>query len=198
MSDLCYADRMKHLHKTSLVTFFAATVLTAPTAFGQVVVQGEGDAALCYNSALSGNMGSRSAVRTCTEALSQALSRKDTAATFVNRGVLHMRADRQIEASSDYESALAIRPELTEAHINYGASLIQQGRDAEAMKAMNAALSDRESTKLPEAYYNRAILHERAGDVRAAYFDLRSALELRPDWPPALTSIARFDVKRKS
>ena len=52
--------------------------------------------------------------------------------------------------------------------------------------------------KLPEALFNRSIAYDRNQNYKAAYLDLRRALELRPDWPPALAAIKRYNVKKPS
>jgi tetratricopeptide (TPR) repeat protein len=47
------------------------------------------------------------------------------------------------------------------------------------------------------AYYSRAILHERNGNVRQAYADYKRALELAPDWDDPAEDLKRYVVVRK-
>ena len=184
---------MKILSLTCLSLGFLAF---SSAAHAQLVVHGKGDAVICYEYTARGNMGSRSAVATCSDALTQTLSRKDEAATLVNRGILLMRKGDQKRASEDYQAAIKIKPELTEAYVNYGASLIRQGKFEEALGALNVALNDTESTTRPEALYNRAIVLDRQEDYKAAYFDLKEALAIRPGWSPAVALIDRYQVRK--
>jgi Tfp pilus assembly protein PilF len=184
---------MKTLRLACLILGFTSF---ASVAQAQLVVQGKGDAVLCFEYSARGNTGSRSAIETCTDALTQALSKKDRAATFVNRGILLMRKGDQKRASKDYQSAIDINSELTEAYVNYGASLIRQGEFDAALEKLNIALNDTKSRTRPEALYNRAIILDRQENYKAAYYDLKEALTLRPAWAPALDLIDRYEVRK--
>jgi len=167
----------------------------AGQAQAQLIVQGKGNAAKCYNYAINGNTGSRSAIRVCNEAFSDSLINKDKAATFVNRGVLFMRKGDQALASQDFEAALKISPDLAEAHVNYAASLIRQEKYDAALVSINKALIDPNSKVRPEALYNRAFILDQKEDYRGAYRDLKAALVLRPEWEPALRRLERYEVR---
>lgn len=182
--------------KTLRLTLLALG-LTAFTgaAHAQMVVMGKGDAAICYDYTLRGNSGSNTAIETCSDALDEALTQKDRAATLVNRGILHMRKGNQDAASADYDAAIAIQPDLTEAYVNYGASLIRQAKYEEALVALNTALEDTDSSTRPEALYNRAVVMDQTDRYNEAYRDAQAALALRPDWKPALDLIDRYEVK---
>jgi tetratricopeptide (TPR) repeat protein len=166
----------------------ATTLALCPAlAHAQMVVLGTGAPQSCYMSAKTGDMGSASAIRNCTDALDRTLIRSDEAATHVNRGVLLMRRGNFEDAIPDYERALELQPELAEAHINFGAALYYQGDDARALDAYNTAID----------LVNRALVYERLDQPREAYYDLRAALELRPEWDQARESLERFTVMRK-
>lgn len=179
--------------KTALLATMIA--LCPALAHGQMVVLGQGAPQSCYMSAKTGDMGSRAAIRTCTDALDATLVRADEAATYVNRGVLLMRRGDFEAAIPDFERALKLRPDLPEAHINYGAVLYYEGEDGRALDAYNTAIT-LETEKMPEALFNRALVYERMDRPRDAYYDLKAALELRPDWEQARTSLERFTVTR--
>lgn len=183
---------MKTLRLACLTLGFTAF---AGTAQAQLVVQGKGDAALCYRYAITGNKGSNSAIDTCSDAFNVLMSRKDEAATHVNRGVLYMRKGDQKRAAKDYEAALAIQPNLAEAHVNYAASLIRLQKYDAAISSLDKALIDPESSIRPEALYNRAIIMDRRENYKGAYRDLKAALALRPDWGPAVSMISRYEVQ---
>jgi len=182
--------------KTAHITILALGLTAfSASAHAQLVVQGKGSAAQCYDYAITGNNGSRSAIKTCDEAFREVLSQKDRAATHVNRGVLYMRKGDQEKASSDYAAALEIRPNLTQAHVNWAASFIRQKKFDAAIAALNTALEDVESPTRVAALYNRAIALDWKEDYKGAYRDLKEALSLRPDWEPALSLISRYEVR---
>jgi len=183
---------MTHFAKVLLGTVLF-TLSAAANA--QVVVHGMNDAGICYRKSLIGDQGSRSAIETCTDALSQNLTQKNHAATLVNRGILYMRKGDQDLASKDFQAALEMKPEMIEVHINYGASLIRQDRMQDAVKSLNIALEDKEHKKRPEALYNRAIAFDALENYRGAYRDLKEALILRPDWEEAEKLFARYEVR---
>jgi tetratricopeptide (TPR) repeat protein len=170
----------------------------APSAMAQMVVIGDGAAKSCYQHALTGNMGSIGAIQTCDRALEKdQLLRKDEAATYVNRGVLLMRRGDHEAAEGDYIAALAIKPDLPEAHINHGVSLYHQARFDEALSAYDKAIKIG-SEKDALAYYNRALVHERLDNPPAAYRDFETAAELAPDWEQPRDALSRFTVTKRT
>lgn len=179
--------------------FFALSLLCLPiSAFGQIVVLGSGDAQTCYQFARDGNPGSSDALRTCLSALQLDLLRKDEAATHINTGILYMRNGEYDKSRVQYQSAIALSPNLPEAYINYGAALIYMYETDAAIETLTKAISleqTQQVEKLPEALFNRSIAYDRKLNYKAAYLDLKRALELRPDWPPAVAAIKRYDVK---
>lgn len=179
-----------------IVLFALAVTAFTGSAHAQLVVKGKGSAAQCYDYAIVGNNGSRTALETCTEAFEDVLSQKDRAATHVNRGVLFMRKGDQEKAAIDYKAALEIKPNLTQAHVNYGASLIRQEKFKDAIIALTTALEDTESPTRAAALYNRAIALDSQEDYKGAYRDLKAALEIRPDWDAAVNLISRYEVRR--
>jgi len=183
---------MKTLRLTCLAVAF---ISFASAAQAQLIVQGKGDAARCYSYAIAGNSGSRTALATCTDAFDVILTRNDKAATHVNRGVLYMRKGDHDRAVQDYEAALAINPDLAEAHVNYAASLIRQEKFDAALSSLEKALLDPESRIRPEALYNRAIIFDRKENYRGAYRDLKEALVIRPDWAPAIALLDRYEIR---
>lgn len=183
---------MKHIALT------AALLLVAPAASAQMVVVGEGAAQSCYQFALTGNPGTTSAIKTCSRALQTDLvSRKDLAATHVNRGVLLMRNGDYEEAIEDYLVALESFPNLAEAYINYGVALYHRGDFEESRKAYDRAL-EIGSEKDALAYFNRALIYEREDNAPAAYRDYKAAAELEPEWEQPKDALSRFTVTKQN
>jgi len=184
-----------------LLSIFAATICfgaISQASQAQLIVAGSGPQQICYQKALLDNPGSKAAIKTCTEGLERALSRKDRAATYINRGILYMRKGDYVKARADYEEAIQTHSGLPEAYMNYGAVLIYMDDFDGAIKALNTAIEDLPPTQLHQALFNRAIAYDRQDKFREAYLDLKHALELRPDWDEAKNAISRYAVKSKS
>lgn len=140
----------------------------------------------------------RDSLDVCAEALAlETLSRRDRAATHVNRGILHMQARDLDRAISDYEAAIRLDARLAESHVNLGIALLHRGgRDEEAIRALTHGLS-LNPTRPEVAYYSRAVANEIAGNVRAAYEDYQAAAAAKPDWAEPAEQLKRFSVERR-
>ena len=187
---------MTHVSKIVFATVFSLGMNISASA--QIIVHGNGPAQGCYLSAKSGNSGSISAIRECEHALENiVLTRKDKVATHTNLGVLLMRKGDNQKAQSHYKQAIKLRPKTSETYINYGASLIYSGNYQDAINALNKAI-DLETIKMPEALYNRAIAYDRLKNYKSAYKDLKQALILKPEWPPAMKALDNYTVTTRS
>ncbi|MDZ4760585.1 MAG: tetratricopeptide repeat protein [Alphaproteobacteria bacterium] len=176
---------------------FAVTAPLAP-ANGAVTVIGGGMAQECYQAVEFSRISTTKALELCDLSLMQEnLRRKDRAATLVNRGILHMRDGRFQRALDDYERSLDLQPNLLEAKVNVGAALYGLKRYEEAMVALNEGIGTESLNARAVGFYNRALCHERLGDVTAAYLDFRSALEAKPDFELAAEQLKRFTVLPK-
>lgn len=177
----------------------AVLVMAAATADAEVTVIGNGLAAECSSAARSaaGNAPVRAeAIHVCTLALDEPLSPHETAATFVNRGVLQLAGAAYPDAMKDFDKALTVEPGLAEALVNRGAALVGEGRYAEAVAEITRGLA-RNPTEPEKAHFNRATAEERLGDIRSAYLDYEKALALKPDWDLPKAELARFRVVRR-
>lgn len=180
--------------KMTLGAAIAALALTATAeANAAASVFSNGLAKFCSEYAREGR-DDAAALQTCTYALeTEAMERRDRAATFVNRGILHLRRKNYGDASGDFNRALRLQPDLGEAYVNRGAVLLAQRRYAEALADINTGLGH--GPDEPEkAYYNRALANEGLDDLRAAYLDYHRALEIRPGWDLPQTELRRFTV----
>ena len=122
------------------------------------------------------------------------LSRSNLASTLVNRGIVYMREEKYDRAMKDYNRALALMPDMPEIKINLGAMLYHMGRFREAVEALNAGVAAENTDARAAAFYNRALAHERLGEVQRAYRDYRAAVAVIPGYPPAVRQLQRFSV----
>ena len=180
--------------RLKLLIAATATALMAETASAQVFIIGEGLGGECYQETKRNAANFRIAEDTCTRALrEQAMSRSNRAATYVNRGVLRMRAGKYDESLADYNQALELMPDLAEAYLNMGAAYIYNKDFTSALSPLDRAI-ELDSTDLFAAHYNRAIARENTGNVYGAYTDFQAALELKPGWELAERQLKRFTV----
>ena len=172
-----------------------ALLAGAGMAGASTLVIGNGEAKECSDAAFGGKADSH-AIMACTTALEvETLNFRDRARTYVNRGVLQMRQRQFAAARADFDQATGIDPQLGEAYVNRGATLVGEDRFREGVEQIDKGLSL--GVKDPEkAFFNRGLANEALGDLQAAYRDYSRAAELKPDWAAPKTELARFSVKR--
>lgn len=182
----------------------ALTLIAAPEASAQLgdpaardrqigarTVIGAPNAQACGQFAAAGNV-TDDAVAACDRALrAERLNRANEIATRINRGTIHLRRREGEPALADFDAVIELDAHHAEAHLNRGAALVMLGRPGLAVASITEALSlgVREPHK---AYFNRGAAREALGDMRGAYEDYTTALEIQPDWGPANAELARF------
>jgi tetratricopeptide (TPR) repeat protein len=175
----------------------SAACLAASGAGAAVTVLGNGAAHSCFEFAEFGG-NTTDGTTTCAFALEQTtLAVKDRAATFVNRGILRARRNEPEDALADYDKGISLNPLLGEAYVDRGAVMIVLKRYDDALIDLDKGISL--GANRPQiAYYDRAIVDEALGNIRAAYEDYKKAAEIQPDFTLATEQLARFRVVRKS
>ena len=177
---------------------FALAFADAAHAQYPVMVFGGGYARDCYE-AVKGRELPLKAIGICDIAIgSENLSRSNLAATLVNRGIVFMRQENYERAMKDYDRALSLMPDMPEIKINLGAMLYHMGRFREAVEVLNAGVTTTNTDARAAAFYNRAISYERLGEVQRAYNDYQAALDVIPNYPPAVRQLQRFRVESAS
>lgn len=187
------------------VAFAVAACAGAPGAYAQArradlrdrqlanagTVFGDPHAQACGQYAATANA-SEEALEACSIAIqSEQLDREDQVATIINRGVIHLRRQDGAAALADFDAALEMDEENAEALLNRGAALIMLRQPGPAVAAITQALS-LGVNEPHKAYLNRGAAREALGDLRGAYEDYSTALEIQPDWGPANAELARF------
>lgn len=179
------------------ISAFAASLLLAPAAAAQgaVTVVGGGLGQACFEAADSNRIAPLKAMEVCNLALTnEPMKRRDRAATYTNRGILHMRMGNHTRAMWDYEKTISMMPGMKEAKVNLGAALYNLKRYPEALAALNEGVEAADHDARTVGYYNRGLTHEKLGDLQSAYEDFRRALRLQPDFKPAQDQMDRFTV----
>jgi len=175
-----------------LLVAFAATLLAGGGANAAVSVMGNGPARVCFQLATYSRPDA-DAVKVCKDALDGDLSKRDRAATLINRGVIEMALERMQAAQDDFNKGISMMPEMGEGYLNRGVAFIGQKRFSEALVDLNKGLQL--GVSRPEiGYYDRAIANEALGNVKAAYEDYRQALAIAPRFERASEQLKRFKV----
>jgi tetratricopeptide (TPR) repeat protein len=182
-----------------LIFRFIATLCIVPVSFiagtasaGTFSI-GKSYSAECYDNAKIKGFGS-GIIDACNRAIKEdALTPKDRASTFINRGIVRSYLNDLVGALEDYDKALSIKPDFAEAFANRGSVFIRMERYDDALVALNKALA-LELKKPERVYYNRAIVYEKQGMMRQAYEDLRKAVEIAPLWHQPKRELMRYQV----
>ena len=137
------------------------------------------------------------ALTICSRALTmEPLDVENRAATLVNRGVIRMIHKDYSGAEDDFNAAIALDPSQSDAWLNKGFLRLRTGDGSEALPFLERALELR-ARRPALAYFARGIAHEQAGDLRAAYADLRRARNLEPGWSMPEQALARYQVVQR-
>ncbi len=171
----------------------AALLFLSAPAHALVAVVGDGLAHDCFIAAKAGT-DLRGGIAVCDEALAEeALDARARAGTYVNRAVMKVALGRVDEAMADYDSGLAIFPDLGDGYVDRGAALITLKRYDEAMADINKGIGLGQSYE-QVGFYNRAVAEFYLGRITESYHDYQKALEIAPDFTPAREQLKNFIV----
>jgi tetratricopeptide (TPR) repeat protein len=174
----------------------AATALAPKAAHAQTIVSmGKGLAHDCFIYAKAG-VDPYDGVEVCNQSIDrEALTIKDRAATYDNRGVMLDLLGRLEKASDDFHHSIALDPRLGDPYVNLGSVLIKQKRYDEALEHINKGIEL--GVSFPHiGYYDRAVAYQLLGRFKEAYYDYKKTLELEPNFTQASERLKDFVVTR--
>ena len=182
----------------------ACAVYGGASAFAQsggnssaVTVIGEDRNGRACLTAVAAGDSSDATLTACTRAMSyNRLTRAAERELLIDRGIVYLRRHEGDLALADFDEVISRDRRNAEAHLNRGAALVQLNRHGEAIAAITEALG-LGVLEPHKAYYNRGAAREALGDLRGAYEDFSTALEIQPDWGPANAELARFARNRR-
>jgi len=179
------------------LAYAAAATLAALPASAATLTYGSTVAASCAKAAIAAPTSmpaQRGALQDCNDALAGKLLPADRTATLVNRGIVNAAAGHYEAALTDYDAALAREPQAANTYLNRGEAFLRSGRFDAARADFDRALSLK-TDQVAIATFSRGMANEKLGDLAAAYRDYKQAETLAPDFAPARTELARFQVK---
>ena len=119
----------------------------------------------------------------------------DKAAAYVYRGLVNMERENFYSAREDFESALAVEPELKEALFNLALAQEKLRKPDDAIKTYDKLLSI--DDKFGDAWHNRGCLKLDKDDFNGAVKDFESALAIETINSDAYNDIAVAYFRRK-
>lgn len=162
-----------------IATLLAAIVVPAQAAMNVVTSTLAHE---CYQHAIK-PQGSGADI--CSRALANTkMSDSDKTATLVNRGIIYNAARQLKLAISDFDAALKIEPNFSEAYLNRGNSYFYQDKLDKALADYTKAI-DLKVKEMDYAYFNRSLVHRKLKQFAAARADLQAALGANPQFKPA-------------
>lgn len=206
-----YGGRRRYAVARGLRMMAAGTLLGAGGAqAAETLLLNDSAAQQCYLAALRG--ADAREVDVCNVALEhQSLRKADFAATLSNRGLLLTRSERFDEALVDHDRAIEMDPGIPSLYINRSNTYIRAKRYEDAMRDLDRAIELAQQARavaeraaaaeaaagadpdavpvrpggreLAAAYYNRALLFQRQGNLDAALVDAQRARDLMPERP---------------
>jgi Flp pilus assembly protein TadD len=109
-----------------------------------------------------------------------------------NLAALHFENGRFEEAAKAYRELVQQNPDDGALHASLAGALGALGRYDEALEHLDAAI--RLEPLNPEAYHNRAVIHERKGQRELAIKDYQTALRYDPGYAPTRAALQRLGV----
>ena len=99
------------------------------------------------------------------------------------RGLAYGKLGEQRRAISDYNRAVEINPNYSEAYNNRGIAYGKLGDQRQAIPDFDRAIAI--DPKSAEVYNNRGVTYDKLGDHRRAIADYDRAVEINPEYPEA-------------
>ncbi|WP_295918749.1 tetratricopeptide repeat protein [Anaerovibrio lipolyticus] len=127
------------------------------------------------------------------KAMSLAVEKSPSAATYVNRAIIYSKIPDASAANLDYNKALELDPNCVTAYLNRGMLFVEQGKFTAARSDFDSAI--KADPKNASAYINRGYLSMESKMYEEAMADFNKAVELQPD--NALAYNARGLASRK-
>lgn len=108
-------------------------------------------------------------------------------------GVLYQKLDDAPHADASFKKAIALKPDNYAARNNYGRFLCTQGRAPEAFDQFQKVIGNKLYSQPWIPLTNAGVCANMAGKKTEAEAYLRQALDIEPNFPPALLEMAKLN-----
>ncbi|MGA9794524.1 MAG: hypothetical protein WBQ17_03210 [Rhizomicrobium sp.] len=171
----------------------AGLVSLSLPAHAAVIVYGRGPSLACYQAAEFGT-DAQAGIAVCSEAIADPdIAPRDIAATMINRSILRTHSGDFEGAVADCTDGLRMDSALAEGYVDRGVAEIMLKNWPDALTDINKGIA-MNTDKLDFALYDRGIVEEAMGNIRAAYDDYRKAVQISPDFDLAAHALLHFRV----
>ena len=166
--------------RLGIVASLAAFSATTPVQASETILFNESPAYLCYQAAIE-QRDRDIGLEDCDTAIEkQGLATEALAATHSNRGLLLARTGDIEAALKDHDRAVRLAPEIASLFINRANSYTLHEQFLPALQDLDYAIALADE-RIHFAYYNRALIHRRLGNLEAARLDAEAALASVPE-----------------
>ncbi|MFT5608931.1 MAG: tetratricopeptide (TPR) repeat protein [Parvicella sp.] len=172
---------------------------SAPATANSMQVIGAGSIAQeCYRLSAASTMtghASGADIKVCNKAIRHGkLTKRDLIATHVNRGIIYVALENYQMAAKDYNRAIDLSDNVSEAYVNRGNLRFIAKRHQEAIADYDKAL-EQEFAQAHIAHLNRGMAYETLGKLVQAKDNYLAALELIDGWSEAQSRLDRVSKK---
>lgn len=165
------------LHSSLLFPLILFTCISALPAASTSL--GSTDALRCYQESLFPY--SDQGIGYCNNAILRGdLTRRDLAATYSNRGIIHAKSGKYEKALADHDQAVRLKPDMPQVHINRGNALFRVLEYEEALTEFDKAIATNAGL-IATALFNKALTLLKLHRLNEAKLTLETALESDPD-----------------
>lgn len=191
---------MKNLVCGFLLALLCGTNLwSTPAIANSMQVIGAGSIAQeCYRLSSASTMtghASGADIKVCNKAIRHGkLTNRDLIATHVNRGIIYAALENYKMAAKDYNRAIDLSDNVSEAYVNRGNLWFIAKRYQEAIADYDKAL-EQEFAQAHIAHLNRGMAYEILGKLVQAKDNYLAALELIDGWSEAQSRLERVNKK---
>lgn len=171
---------LERRHLTFTAVFLASALLTLRVQAAETVLFNDSPAYNCYLAAIE-KLDRSSGLEDCDMAITvQGLATEEMAATLSNRGLLLARSGKLEAALKDHDRAVRLAPDNGSLFINRANAYTAQSKFLPALQDLDYAVQLNDP-QVHLAYYNRALIHSRLGNLAAARADAERALAAVPE-----------------
>lgn len=140
---------------------------------------GKTDALRCYQESMYAF--SNQGIRYCNNAINGGeLTRRDLAATYSNRGIIHLKNGKYEKALQDHDRAVELKPDIPQVHINRGNALYYAHEYEEALTEYDIAITIN-AEPIVASLFNKALTLIKLHRMSEAKTTLETALEADPN-----------------
>ena len=194
-----WSDEGDIVMKNLIYSMVLVLLMPSSVAAGSMQVIGAGSIALeCYRLSSASSMtghASGADIKVCNSAIRNGkLRKRDLIATHVNRGIIYVALENYQMAAKDYNRAIDLSDNVSEAYVNRGNLWFMAERYQDAIEDYDKSL-EQEFSKAHIAHLNRGMVYETIGKLSQAKENYLAALELREGWSEAQSRLDRVDRK---